>query len=169
MVQKVFIHKGNKTLRVRPNTENPGAGETLLGTIDHDSVSVNDAVGFKVSHVLFQDVENLCMRRNPANGQPLLVDYVNYKILVIKPVTGINAGNDITVTAAAGANHTKQLTPAVLPEDTTESKTVTYVSSAPDKATVSNAGLVTGVAAGTTVITVTTAGGLTDTVTVTVT
>lgn len=169
MTQKVFAHKVNKTLRVRPNTENPATGEVLIGTIDHDNVGNEDAVGFKGSHVLYNDVENLCTSVG-AGGLPKLVDYANYKILAYRPITAVFGGPDIAVTAAAGANHTKQLTPLVQPTDTSEPTTVTYASSDATKATVSNAGLVTGVAAGTAVITITTtSGGKTDTVTVTVT
>ena len=162
MPRKVFIHPVNKTIRIRPNSESVASGETLIGTSDHADVGDEDSVGYNGSHVLWHHIEKLMI----AAGHP---DYASYQIINVVPVTGVNAGNDITVTAAAGVNHTKQLAPTVLPTNTTEPTAVTYASSLPGKATVSVGGLVTGVEAGTTVITVTnTSSGLTDTLTVTV-
>ena len=75
----------------------------------------------------------------------------------------------IPTTLSLAVSATSQLTKTVLPTDATV-KTVTYTSSNPAKATVSAGGLVTGVAAGTTTITVTTTSGAkTDTCVVTVT
>jgi hypothetical protein len=161
MPQKVFVHIANKTVRVRPNAESVAAGEVLIGTLDHADAGTSDSIGHKASHVLYHHVQELMNKAK-------IFDLHLYRIIAGKYVTGVNAGNDVTVTAGAGANHTKQLAPTVLPTTTTESKAVTYVSSDPTKATVSAGGLVTGVAAGTTVITVT-ASGFTDTLTVTVT
>lgn len=74
--------------------------------------------------------------------------------------------NAVSVTAASGANHTKQLTATVVPSNAS----VTWTSSATGKATVSNAGLVTGVAAGSSTITASiTEGGKTYTATCVVT
>lgn len=56
--------------------------------------------------------------------------------------------HELTVTAASGTGHTAQLNATVLPEGST----VTWTSSATGKATVSNKGVVTGVASGSTVI-----------------
>lgn len=87
-------------------------------------------------------------------------------------ITGIDAGADFTITAAAGANHTKQLKVVDSNgQDVTAGST--FASGTTAKATVSATGLVTGVAAGTSVITATYPdpnGGAdkTDTVTVTV-
>jgi hypothetical protein len=161
MPQKVFVHITNRTIRIRPNAENVAAGEVLIGTIDHTDAGTDDLIGHKGSHVIYQHVEQLMNKAK-------LYDHHLYKIMAGKYVTGVNAGNDFAVTVAAGPNKTKQLAPVVLPTDTTESKAVTYVSSDPTKATVNGAGLVTGVAVGTTTITVT-ASGTTDTVLVTVT
>lgn len=66
--------------------------------------------------------------------------------------TSVTVSGDSTVTAASGANHTKQLTATTnYSQDVTGE--VTWTSSTPAKATVSSTGLVTGVAAGTTNIT----------------
>ena len=87
-------------------------------------------------------------------------------------ITGISLGDDFGVTAAAGAGRTRQL--AVIDSNgqnvTADS---TFVSATTAKATVSSSGLVTGVAAGTSVVTATYPdpnGGAdrTDSVTVTV-
>lgn len=69
-------------------------------------------------------------------------------------ITGINAGADFEVTAAAGANHTKQLK-VVDTNGQDVTADCTFASATPAKATVSTGGLVTGVAAGTSVITAT--------------
>ncbi len=159
MPRKVFVHPVNKTIRIRPNSESVASGETLIGTSDHLDVAGNadDSVGNNLSHVLYHHVEKLMI----AAGH---LDYNQYRIINVVPVTGVNAGNDFSLAVAA----TRQLAPVVLPTSTTESQAVTYSSSVPAKATVSAGGLVTGVEAGTTVITVT-ATGFTDTITVTVT
>jgi uncharacterized protein YjdB len=81
------------------------------------------------------------------------------------PVTGVTL--DYT-TAIIGKTVTKQLTATVNPSNA-DNKAVTWSSSNPAIATVSTTGLVTGIAAGTAVITVTTVdGGFTATCTVTV-
>ena len=73
--------------------------------------------------------------------------------------------NAVSVTAASGTNHTKQLTATVVPSNAT----VTWTSSATGKATVSS-GLVTGVSAGSSTITASiTEGGKTYTATCVVT
>lgn len=80
------------------------------------------------------------------------------------PVTSVDL-QPPSVTLGAGA--TSQLTTTVSPANATD-KTVTYASDTPAVATVNASGLVTGVAAGSAVITVTTAdGGFTDTTDVT--
>ena len=88
-------------------------------------------------------------------------------------ITGIDAGADFGLTAAAGASHTKQLK-VVDSNGQNVTAGCTFVSATPAKATVAAGGLVTVVAAGTSVVTATypnPTGGAdkTDTVTVTVT
>ena len=159
MPRKVFVHPVNKTIRVRPNSESVASGETLIGTSDHVDVgaTADDSVGNNISHVLYHHIQELMIKAGR-------LDYDQYRIINVVPVTGVNAGNDFSLAVAA----TRQLAPVVLPTNTTESQAKTYSSSVPAKATVSAGGLVTGVEAGTTVITVT-ATGFTDTITVTVT
>ncbi|NIG74947.1 Ig domain-containing protein [Klebsiella sp. Ap-873] len=82
------------------------------------------------------------------------------------PVTGVTVAPK---TASIAVAATRQLAATVAPVDATN-KAVTWSSSDATKATVSNTGLVTGVAAGTATITVTTADGAkTDTAAITVT
>jgi len=88
-------------------------------------------------------------------------------------ITGIEVGADFSLTAAAGPTKTKQLK-VVDSNGQNVTAGCTFVSATPAKATVSATGLVTGVAAGTSVVTATypnPTGGAdrTDTVTVTVT
>lgn len=84
------------------------------------------------------------------------------------PVTGVTIAPKTATLSLAGTK-TQQLTPTIAPTGATD-KAVTYVSADPTKATVSASGLVTGVAVGTTTITVTTHdGSKTDTCAVTVT
>ena len=81
------------------------------------------------------------------------------------PVTGVTL---TPPTASIGVGATVQLTATVAPAGATN-KNVSYVSSQPSKATVNSSGLVTGVALGSTTITVTTAqGSYSDTTSVTV-
>lgn len=69
-------------------------------------------------------------------------------------ITGISVGDDFEVTAAAGAGHTRQLR-VVDSNGQDVTAASTFVSATPAKATVSDGGLVTGVAAGTSVVTAT--------------
>ena len=162
MPKRVFAHVANRTVRVVPTSVNAATGEVLLGTTDHHDAGVDDNIGRKAGHTIYHHVEELMNKAG-------LFDHHLYTISTNVPITGLNAGNDISLAVAA----TRQLTPAVIPAATTESKVVTYSSSLPGKATVSSTGLVTGVQAGATVITVTTFAGVNgaqvDTLTVTVT
>jgi hypothetical protein len=87
-------------------------------------------------------------------------------------ISGVDAGPDLSVTAAAGANHTAQ----VKVKDSngvTRTKEATFASDAEGKATVDGDGKVTGVSAGTANVTATyvnpkTGADVTDTVKVTV-
>lgn len=73
-------------------------------------------------------------------------------------VTGITLPADPVQLQLGGETTTHQLVPTIAPEDATN-KSVSYVSSYPDVATVNAEGLVTAVAGGETVITATTADG----------
>lgn len=69
-------------------------------------------------------------------------------------ITSISAGADLAVTAASGANHTKQLK-VVDSNGMNVTAASSFISATPATATVSSAGLVTGVAAGSVNVTAT--------------
>ena len=97
-----------------------------------------------------------------------IVGTVNTDDTDVVHVTDVEVDATAAVTAAAGDNHTKQLTVTVTPANA-DNKQVLYFSSNTSVATVSATGLVTGVLAGTATITVVSKdGGKTDTCTVTV-
>ena len=134
-------------------------GFTSLGAIDHDHV--DDPLGVVDNHVMYHHVRDKLYAAGYLDPSAWTI-YID-KVIAVDRVNLTPA----TLTIAALA--TSQLTEQVLPSDATV-QTVTYVSSDPTKATVSAGGLVTGVAAGTTTITVTTTSGAkTDTCVVTVT
>lgn len=84
-------------------------------------------------------------------------------------VTGFSIAPKTVTIAASATDPTMKLTPAVVPTNATN-KAVSYVSSAPDIASVDSTGKVTGLAVGTATITATTSdGSFTDTCEVTVT
>lgn len=62
MAKKVFVNVRAKTIRVRPEAESPAAGETMIGTVDHDGLPTEDVIGFKPSHVLYTHIEDLMNR-----------------------------------------------------------------------------------------------------------
>ena len=90
-------------------------------------------------------------------------------VTVTTPPVAVTGVTIAPKTASIAVGATQQLTPTIAPAGATN-KAVTYKSSDTAKATVSASGLVTGVAAGTATITVTTADGAkTDTSVITVT
>lgn len=164
----------NPTTRVAlvqaDNAAVPG-GSTDIGSFNHPDPVYPDSL------VLFHGVRDLLYKRKP-DGTPgfwpeNITDLNNVTIdlaegLVIDPVavTGVTL-TPATVEVEEG--DTTQLTATVAPANATN-KAVTYASSATGTATVNSSGLVTGVAAGTATITVTTTdGAFTDTTEVTVT
>jgi uncharacterized protein YjdB len=101
---------------------------------------------------------------NTISGGPNL-DYVNVSSITKVPVTGVSV---LPTSVSVNVGATVQLTDTVLPLDATF-KNVSWSSSDTSKATVSPTGLVTGVAEGSAVITVTTEdGGFTATSDITV-
>ena len=111
------------------------------------------------------------------DGQPLIAEaFVLIGINGTAPTTSVAFAQDganepkaviLPATATVAVGGTIQLNPAIMPYGV--STTLTWVSGTTGKATVDNTGKVTGVDAGTSVITVTTGNGLTAQCTVTVT
>lgn len=126
------------------------SGNTAVATVDDDGVVTGVATGTAVITVTTADGEftDTCTVTVPVH------------------VESVSLNKDTTSLVVSA---TETLTATVLPSNATD-KTVTWVSSDPTKATVSNEGLVTALAAGETTITVTTTdGAFTDTCVVTVT
>lgn len=140
----------NPTTRVAEVASNgtaiPG-GSVNVGTFEHP-----DPV-YPGSVVIFHGVRDLLYKRKEANPAQMamfpnnITDMGRVSIMLVR-ATGV------TVAAPAGdlkPGQTKQLTPTVTPAGAAE-KGVVYVSMNPSIATVNDAGLVTAVAVGETVI-----------------
>ncbi len=155
----IYYKTSTKTVRCVQATLAAPVGFTSLGAIDHDHV--NDPLGDAVNHVMYHHVRDKLYAAGYLDPSAWTI-YID-KVIAVDRVNLTPA----TLTIAVSA--TSQLTKQILPSDATV-QTVTYASSNPAKATVNSSGLVTGVAAGTATITVTTTSGAkTDTCVVTVT
>ena len=134
-------------------------GHTNIGNFYHDGGGT-DVLGDAGSHVLFHDVQKLLYDAGEQNMQAVTLDY--------NELVSIDAtASDVAMNTSSDT--TEQISVAFTPA-TASNKTVTYSSSDPTKATVSSTGLITAVAAGSAVITVTSEENpnITDSVTVTV-
>ncbi|QYW02227.1 IgG-like domain protein [Stenotrophomonas phage Philippe] len=139
------------------------AGFTKIGEFDHgDEGDETDSLPkAPVSHVLYHHVQEALYHAK--NVQPVvggfwpdnITDMQTVSIHAPVAVTAVDLTPD---TATVDVGDTVQLVPTFTP-NTATNKSVTYQSSAPATATVSETGLVTGVAAGEATITVTTASG----------
>lgn len=141
------------------------AGSTKIGEFAHDeaddNLGDNPTVGGVENHVFYHHVRDLLYKLGQYDMQSIRIDQDTTYVAV----TGISS-TPATVTLAAAA--TQQITNVISPGNATNTA-VTYVSSDPTKATVSNTGLVTAVATGSATITITTVdGGFTDTCVVTI-
>lgn len=132
----------------------PG-GSVAIGNFDHPDPVYPD------STVIYHGVRDLLYKRsasNPTNTAPFpenITDMASVKITVVTM-----AG--LTITAPGGnlaVAATRQSVVTTTPAGAVDAGGYTYTSSDPTKATVSATGLITGVAAGTTVIEVTSADG----------
>lgn len=134
-------------------------GHSIIGDFYHDGPSLDVLDPVPKNHALFHDIQKLLYSVGEQNMQAVKINftYLTGITLVLSDVA-MNTSSDTT----------EQATITYAP--TTASNTdVTYSSSDPTKATVSASGLVTAIAAGTTVITATSKdGGFTSSLTVTV-
>jgi hypothetical protein len=141
------------------------AGATDIGDVIHDVEpdNLSGQTTFNDSHVLYQHVQELCYKHGWTDMANVTINWDVVGVEITNGATG-------TVTAAAGANHTLQLYARTLPEEAT-SEDIVWTSGTPAKATVNSTGLVTGVAAGSTVITAKSSvdNAALDTITITVT
>lgn len=168
MLLRAGFNNTTKVVNVDLNGVALPGGSTAIGTFEHPDITYPDSV------VIYHAVRELLYKRkqsNPAQAGSFpdnITDMAGIKIQTtlqfpVVPLTGLDS------TAPAGnlaVAATKQITNVFTPANATD-KRVTYASSNTGRATVSATGLVTGVAAGAVVITVT-ANGATDTVAITV-
>lgn len=145
-VQNIFYNATTKVVTLKLVGGSVPAGSTKIGEYDH-TVDAEDDTAWETpeNHVDYHHVQDALYKVGQLNMQIIKI-YTDYTI----PPTGIVAsapGGNLAVAA------TRQITVVWTPTNVTD-KGLTYVSSDPTKATVSASGLVTGVAAGTTNITV---------------
>lgn len=144
------------------------AGSVPVGTFSHPDPVYPESV------VMYHGVRELLGKRSHANpANPALYPNNITNMRDIKIIyDGVIEPSGVTVVPTAASiivGATRQLVPTVAPAQATD-KTVRYVSSDVTKATVSTSGLVTGVAAGTANIVITTnVGNKTTTCAITVT
>jgi Bacterial Ig-like domain (group 2) len=151
---QVVYNATTRVAKIQNNGDTPGSGFTSIGTFRHNA-DAQDNLGPDISHVYWQHVRDLLYLAGHQNMQ-------NKTILI--PVGAISLGSNFGL--AIGA--TKNLAPVITPPGATN-QAVVYSSATPAKATVDVNGIVKGIAAGTSVITATSADtGVTSTVTVTV-
>lgn len=162
---RTTYHPGTRVADVALAGTAVPAGAVAVGNFTHP-----DPV-YPGSVVVFHGVRDLLYKRshaNPANAAmfPNNITDMDRISISLRQVTGIDAtaaGGNLAVAA------TRQIAVAFLPAGAVNAQGLVYESSHPDRATVSNTGLVTGVAAGAVVITVkTTDGKFMDTVNITV-
>lgn len=130
-----------------------GGGWVDAGDVDHDAHAAKGA------DVIWNDIRDLVYKQG-------WTDMANLKIQW--DVIGVTAGPDFTIKVGETFDLKQQAN--VLPKEGSQNPALTFSSATPAKATVNAQGIVTGIATGTSVITVTSAddGTKTDTVTVTV-
>lgn len=136
----------------------PG-GYADVGNYYHNGGGTDTIAPTKDSHRMFHHVQELLYKQGEQNMQAVKIVF-NY-------LTGITAtAADVAMNLTTDT--TEQINVTFAPTNASN-RTVTYASSDPTKATVSDTGLITAVGAGTAVITVTSEeGGWTSQVTVTV-
>lgn len=149
----VFFNPEAKEIHALLNDSAP-VGATKVGEFSHNG---NDALGHVHNHVAFQHIRDIFYKLNPDGEVSFfpdnVTDFVNYKIIVEKLVLPMRI-NTISNAVSAVVGATADLEVAILPADTFN-KDVTYSSSDEAIATVSAAGIVTGVAVGEAEITIT--------------
>lgn len=179
-VYRVYYHAATRTATVNlPDDPAVSGGAVLIGTFNHDNeddgLGDNPTEGGTENHVIWHHVRDLLYKRsaaNPANTAMFpdnITDLDRIKIVFDNQINVVSISMTPATATITVADPTVQLAIAFTPTTATNKK-VTYVSSDPTKATVSETGLVTRVANGSTTITATTEDGAkTDTTVITVT
>lgn len=159
---KIWWKASTKEVKVQRDADTAPAGFVDIKTVTHDGVT--DPIGEYVdSHVIYHHVQDALYAQGITNMQSITIvafdQIINVTAISVDPPTANLSLSGVT---------TQQLTTTFTPA-TPDNVSLTYVSSDPTKATVSNTGLVTAVAVGQATITVTSVdGGFTDTCVVTV-
>lgn len=136
------------------STGNLPGDTTDLGTFDHDEV--DDGLGTKHNHTLFHHVRDRLYHVGQQNMQEVKIIVDGSLNPDVVDIEFVEANADVVVGA------TKQLSWVYTPVNANVNSRQ-FVSSDPTKATVSDTGLVTGVAVGAFTITVT-SDGISDTI-----
>lgn len=160
-IYQVALKLSTKTVTIQAKGDALPSGAVKIGEFKHDAS--DDALGHPDSHnhVFYHHVRDLMYHAGHQNMQAFKIEQDTAYVAL----TNISS-TPATVTLAPAA--TQQITNSFTPNNASN-QAVTYSSSNPAKATVSNTGLITAVATGSATITVTTSdGALTDTVVVTI-
>ncbi len=162
---RIGYKASTKEVQVKRYSEALTGGFTSWGDFYHDNVAVaagGDVRGTGLNHVIWHEVRDACY----AHG---ILDMQSISILFDEVVNAVSISTlPATKTLDLSSEPTVQLVTTFTPTDTTDQR-LTYVSSDPTKATVSDTGLVTALVVGSTTITVTSReGAKTDTCVVTV-
>lgn len=146
-VQNIFYKASTLDVIVQHTGDAAPAGYTNIGNFDH-TLDVEDDTAYETptNHVLYHHVQEALYKVGQQNMQIITI-HADEDIAVGSIVASAPGGN-LAVAA------TRQVGTVFTPANATN-QNLTYESSDPTKATVSATGLVTGVAAGTTNITVT--------------
>lgn len=149
-----------------------GTNYNIIGTFEHaDIEAALTDLEFDVNHVFFQHVRDALYHVSATTGLavPNTLQFPdNITDMAGLTITTDAFGVELGAAFSLAVGDTRQLNPVITPSDLGQGQPVTYSSSDATKATVSDTGLVTAVAAGTSTITAN-VGGETDTVVVTVT
>jgi uncharacterized protein YjdB len=157
---QVVWNATTRVAKIQKDGTAPGAGFTDIGSFEHELGDETQGFGLNESHTYYHHARELLAALDDFEGQNMQTIEIQ-----ITRVVGLSIVIDDNTLAVAGIG---TITPTFDPVAPTI-QDISYSSSDVTKATVSAAGVVTGVAAGEAVITATSVdGGFTDTVTVTV-
>lgn len=159
---KIWWKASTKEVKVLREGETAPAGFVDIKTVTHDG-ETDPISEYGDGHVIYHHVRDALFEEGITNMQSISIvafdQIINVTAISVAPPTANLSLSGVT---------TQQLTTTFTPA-TPDNVSLTYVSSDPTKATVSNTGLVTAVAVGEATITVTSVdGGFTDTCVVTV-
>lgn len=144
---RIAFNKATRTVTLLPPAGPIPSGSTVLGSYDHSDEDSEVPIGASVSHVDYHHVRDRLYFEGELDMQVIKI--------VSDRITSISMGAG-ALTVAVGANSVP-LVIVPVPADVV-GKPVTFASSDATKATVNSAGVVTGVAEGSAIITATLVG-----------